>query len=155
MTEKFSFSKIDHIGVIVKDLEKAVEHYESLGFGPFEPLRIARDGAYKERRVLDKPIRPDSIKLKVSVAKIGPVKLELIQPAGGESLWKEFLDTKGEGINHLGFYVDDIDKEESELVEKGLKVLYKARFSAGGGGTYFETRGVGGFIMELIQWPPE
>ncbi len=35
MTEQLPFSKVDQIGVIVRDIDKAVEYYQSLGIGPF------------------------------------------------------------------------------------------------------------------------
>jgi len=38
MTEKSPFSKIDHVGILVKDLDKAIEHYQSLGIGPFQQI---------------------------------------------------------------------------------------------------------------------
>jgi len=129
MMEKSPFSRVDQIGIVVRDLDKAVKYYESLGIGPFEPLG---DLVYTKREVLGKPIKFDSIELDIRVARVGPVELELIEPIKGEFLWKEYLDTKGEGIMQLGFYVDDIDREESRLVEKGLKVIYRSRFNNGG-----------------------
>ena len=36
--ERSPFSKIDHIGVIVRDMDKAIEYYQRLGIGPFESL---------------------------------------------------------------------------------------------------------------------
>ncbi len=86
---------------------------------------------------------------------MGQVELELIEPGEEESLWREFLDTRGEGINHLGFFVDDIDKESTELEKKGFRVLYSSRFQNGGGATYFDTAKIGGILMELIQRPSE
>ena len=41
MPDKSLFSKVDHIGVVVRDIDKAVEYYESLGIGPFEPVNAA------------------------------------------------------------------------------------------------------------------
>ena len=152
MTEESAFLKVGHIGVIVRDLDRAVEYYESLGIGPFEPPQNVTASA---RKVGGKPIFPDAIKLKAKIAKQSPVWLQLIQPVEGESLFKEFLKTKGEGVNHLGFHVDDIEKEEARLVEKGLTVLYSSRFVKGGGVVNFDTRKVGGVLFELIQWPSE
>ncbi len=99
MPDKSLFSKVDHIGVVVKDTDKAVKFYESLGIGPFEPLKISPS---RVRKVLGKTIDPDSIQLKGRSASMGQISLELLQPVVGKSLWKEFLDTKGEGINHIG-----------------------------------------------------
>lgn len=47
--------------------------------------------------MLGKSVDLNSIKLKIKIAKLGSAELELIQPVEGESLWKEFLETKGEG----------------------------------------------------------
>lgn len=152
MKEEYPFSKVSQIGVIVKDMERAVKHYESLGIGPFRPLKNI---ATKERKILGKKIDPNAFKLQVLVARLGSVDLELIQPVEGDSLWKEFLDKKGEGINHLGFFVDDIEKEEAKLADKGLPVLYSTRFQGGGGAAYFDSGKIGGVLFELIQWPPE
>lgn len=49
MTENSLFSKIDQIGIVVKDMDKAIEHYQSLGIGPFELLKMT---PALERRVL-------------------------------------------------------------------------------------------------------
>ena len=152
MTEKSPFSKVAHIGVVVRDMDKVIEYYQSLGIGPFEPFKSV---VAIERKMLGKPIAPDSIKMKIKIVKMGPVELEFIEPVEGETLWKEFLETRGEGINHLGFLVDDIDAEEAKLIEKGLTVLYRSRFKNGGGAAYFDTGKVGGILIELIQFPPE
>ena len=149
--EKSPLSEIDHIGVVVGDMDKAIEHYQSLGIGPFERLKNV---SLVQSKVLGKPIEPDDIKLKARIARMGPVGYELIQPVAGESLWKEFLETKGEGINHMAFLVDDIDQGTAELEEKGFKVLWSTRFQNGGGAAYFDTAQVGGVILELVQWPP-
>jgi len=147
--EKLPLSKVDQVGIIVRDMDEAVEYYQSLGIGPFESPNIIPT----ERRVYGKPA--DDVKNKVKVAQAGRVQFELVQPVSGESVQKEFLETKGEGINHLGFFVDDIDKEVAKLVGKGFKVISSGKFVGGGGFAYFDTAKVGGVIFELIQWSPE
>ena len=151
MTEEV-FSKFDHIGVIVRDMDKAIEHYQSLGIGPFEPPK-PMDRI--ERKWLGKPLDLTTIKTSIRIADIGSIRIELKQPIEGESLEKEFLETHGEGIDHIGFTVDDIDKAEAELVGKGLKLFYRARYRNGGGAAYFDTREIGGFWVEFLQWPAE
>jgi len=146
------FTKVDQVGIVVRDMDKAIEYYQSLGIGPFEPFKNLD---IVERKVRGKPVPLDSIKAKIMLAKMGPVELELIEPVEGESLWKEFLETKGEGIQHLCFFVDDIDREEVKLIEKGFTVLYRSRFKNGDGGAYFDTGKVGGVLIELSQRAPE
>ena len=149
MTEKALFSKIAQIGVVVRDIDKAVEFYQSLGIGPFEPLP---DEEIVEREMWGEPVSAERIfKAETRVAKIGSLELELIQPVAGESQFKEFLETKGEGINHLEFQVDDINEGEAELVKKGFSVIYKCRFKNGGGVVFFDAAEIGIFSIELIQ----
>jgi len=145
------FSKVDQIGIVIRNMNKAIEHYQSLGIGPFEPLKLD----IASREMWGKPVTPDNIINKVSLATMDLVQYELIEPVFGNSLFSEFLETKGEGIHHLGFFVTDIEKEIANLEEKGFKIIWRMRFKDGGGSVYFNTDQVGGIILEFIQWPPK
>ncbi len=125
--EKLPFSQIDQVGLVVRDIGKAIEHYSSLGIGPFESLNIT----LVDRKIYGKPA--DNTKHIVKVAQMGRVQLELIQHVAGESIHKEFLESKGEGVDHLCSFVDDFDGEVAKLVEKGFKVISSGRFVGGGG----------------------
>jgi len=143
------FAHIDQIGIIVRDMDKAVEYYESLGIGPFE----SQTGVVLlERRVRGELVT--DVKNAVKVAQMGPIEIELVQPVEGESIQREFLETRGEGINHLGFYVDDLDREVAKLAEQGIEPVMTVTFEGGGGVAYMDTGEVGGVLMELIQYPP-
>lgn len=45
--------------------------------------------------------------------------IELLQPISEGTSWKEYLDKKGEGVQHLGFQVVDPDKTSRELEKAG------------------------------------
>jgi catechol 2,3-dioxygenase-like lactoylglutathione lyase family enzyme len=81
---------------------------------------------------------------------MGNIELELLQPLGGQSPYQEFLESKGEGIQHLTFAVDDLDKEVSKFIAQGVKVELSGRFQGGGGGDYLNL-GVGGITICLFQ----
>ena len=134
-----------HLGVVVKDMDQAVKRLESLGIGPFEPYDSGSTPP-----LIGKPLfrgKPMDSEQKIFKAKIGEVVLELFQPVKGESPWKEFLDSKGEGIHHIGFDVDDLDEEAARLTGQGAAVLSRINWQ-GGGGMYLEI-GAGGLIFEL------
>jgi len=151
MIEKSPFSEVSQVGVIVQDMERTIKYFESLRIGPFKSLKKLN---YLSRRFRGEPIDVDSVvNLKIMIAQMGQLQLELIEPGEGALHWREFLDSKGEGIHHLGFYVDDIEKEQAKLVANGVRVLYESRFQNGGGAAYFETNEVGGVLLELIQSP--
>jgi len=137
------FSKLIQVGVVVRDMDKAIERLSSLGIGPFEPKVIPPNTKEWFR---DKPLDAN---LKLSSAKIGEVEIELIQPVEGESPHKEFLDSKGEGIQHIACAVSDVDKEVAKLTKQGVGVLLRARWQDGG--VAYLDLGVAGLIIELIQ----
>ena len=134
-----------HLGVVVRDLDKAIEYFQLLGIGPFKsnPSEVATD-----RRVYGKPAE---IKLRGAEAQLGPIKFELIQPVAGESVQKEFLETKGEGINHIGFMVDDLDRQVKKLEEKGFRPISTGKIPPKGAFAYMGTNRVGGVFIELIK----
>jgi catechol 2,3-dioxygenase-like lactoylglutathione lyase family enzyme len=141
------FSNFIHVGVVVKDLDKTIEFLSSLGIGPFEiPVVPPLKGTSSFR---GKPYPSFAGKLKTKRAKMGGFELHLYQPVEGETPFKEFLDLKGEGIHHLAFHVDDIDKEFARLTKHDIGVLFEGKWNVGGF-TYFETP-VGGLVLELEQ----
>ena len=154
--DKSPFAKVDHIGIIVRDMDKTIEYYESLGMGPFAPVK---DLGHLDRYLYGKPLDANRVKLRIELPekpdKLGQIRFELIQPIEGESPWMEFLQTKGDGMMHIAYCSTDIDQDVAELKERGLEVLYSSRFRNGGGCAYFDARKYGGIIIELVQWSPE
>jgi len=143
--------RFNHLGMVVKDLDKAIKHYESLGIGPFKMA----NQKYKSRTLLGRPVPPDVVLTKVATAQAGPLHIGLIQPIAEETHWMEFLKTKGEGVNHLGFFTDDYDQENAKLIEKGHKIIYECAYELPNGTTgrasYFDTDKVGGILIEPIE----
>lgn len=148
---KTPFSKVAHIGIVVRDLDAAVAYYQSLGIGPSKEVGLTFRIA--ERTVRGKSIELSSVKNKAMKAKMGDLELEVVQPVCGQSPAAEFLEAKGEGINHLGFLVEDIDAEIARLEGKGLKVVFGVKFHGGGGAAFFDIGGKGELLFELIQYP--
>jgi len=131
--------ELHHIAVIVRDIDKAVEYYQSLG--------IAKVG----REVIFPKSKPS---IRAKFVEIGSVPIEFIQPIEGESSnYKEFLDSKGEGVQHIAFAVDNLDEESSKLEDKGVSVIVKGKAPAAFGSlsAHFDTRQVGDFAIQLIQ----
>ncbi|MFC1928432.1 VOC family protein [Chloroflexota bacterium] len=146
--------KLRHVGAVVRDMDKAVEYYQSLGIAPSSPEHIIESKSLIDHMVYGKPADPN-FKLKVRSIEIGSLMLELFQPVEGESVQKKFLESNDEGINHIAFTVDNLDKETAKLAEKGFKIIWGGRLAGGRGFAYFDTDKVGGIVFELVQRPPE
>ncbi len=138
---------IVQIGVVVKDLDKTVEFLSALGLGPFRVSRADHPSATVRGK-------KTSYRVRLAFAEQGPVQLELIEYQKGTTIQEEFLREKGEGIHHIMFKVQDLDKTVAKFTRKGVEVLQQDRFVGGGGIAYLGTDKVGGMIMEVVQQPP-
>ena len=145
-TGKSTFTRLMHIGLVVSDMDKAIERFTALGIGPFKPRILPPDAKEKYR---GKPFNP-SRRVAIQTTKIGDMELELIQPINGESPHQEFLEQKGEGIQHLGFFVDNLEEEVKRLTDAGSEILLTSQFKGGGGVAYIDLDAAG-LIVELVE----
>jgi len=138
---KFQVGEVAQISYAVKDIDRVVEKWSSLyGIGPW---------SYAENGGVDAKGRP--WKVRMAFAYVGPLQIELVQPLEGRIFQSRFLETWGEGLHHIGFYVDDVDAEVANLVEQGARLFVHdpGRFA------YLDGGGAGGAIFELMQRPKE
>ncbi len=147
-------SRIGQIGIIVKDLDAAMERYwKILGIGPW---KIHTAGRPPYRAVFRG--RPISYLARIGVAPAGPVNLELMQPLEGEGTYKEFVEKHGEGLHHVAIYVKELDEALAQLAGHGVQVLQRmdgTGLKGDGRVAYLDTEAVFGTILELIQSPSE
>ncbi len=139
--------KILQVGLVVKDMDKSINRLSKLGFGPFIPKLLP-----KSTRPGPKA-KPMLGKVDVQRTMLGNVELELCQPVSGESPHRDFLDAKGEGIQHILFSVPDLEAELDRFNKLGAKVLMHLTFN--GGGLAYVDLNACGFIIELIQLPTD
>lgn len=128
---------VDHISYAVKDIDKVTEAWSRLyGIGPW---------TFQENGGMDGKGRP--WKIRMAFAHIGPVEIELVQCLEGRIFQSKFIDKWGEGVHHLGFYVDNVDAEVEKLVKEGATLLIHdpGRFA------YLDAGGPGGAIFELMK----
>ena len=144
-----------HLGYIVRDLDKILEYYQSLGLisatheFPKERHRIR----FKIHKTPETPPSPERTGPgKSQIIRMGPLPLELIQVGeGGSDPNSEYFDNHGEGVAHIGFIVEGIESEMTQRVEKGVDVLFSMIVDDRETMHYFDTRKHGGIVLELIQ----
>lgn len=134
------------VGVVVRDLDRAVAFYERLGIGPFVDGPSAHT---VERRIYGQPSEDAHVRGKI--AQMGDIEFELLQPVSGRTVQGDFLDEHGEGIVHICAYTDDLDRDMKELGDLGYEVISYGRLEDGGQFAYFDTREVGGLVLELFE----
>jgi methylmalonyl-CoA/ethylmalonyl-CoA epimerase len=98
--------KIDHIAVVVKNLDEAVKNYKEM-FGFKEIERLA--GPSNEFTSV--------------MMQMGDIRVELFQPLKEGTSFSRFLEEKGGGMHHVSFLTDDIAKEVKTLKAQGKKLM--------------------------------
>ena len=139
---------VSQVGIVVKDIEKTAEYYyTTFGIGPFSIQEVKMEGVMLRGR-------PITAKIKVAFAQSGPVQIEIIQPLEGENIYTEFLDSKGEGLHHLRFRVNDLDGIVAELAKQGIEPIFNLKMPRVSV-AYLDSDKIGGVIFELSQRTPE
>jgi len=143
-----NFDKLHHICIVVHDIDKAEAYYESIGIGPWQAYPPLRE--YEE---LEVPSRDGFMAMRYRVCNLPNVQLQLCQPSADPSPQRIHLDTKGEGVFHIGFEVPDADAAEAEAKRKGLAVKMRGRRKNRTGFTYYDTADKAGVVL-LTRAPP-
>jgi catechol 2,3-dioxygenase-like lactoylglutathione lyase family enzyme len=141
---------LGQVGVVVRDIQKAVQYYSStFGIGPFDIY----DFHPKRAWIRGKEVAP--FKIKIAMADLGQVKFELIQVVEGKLPHNEFLETHGEGLQHLGFYSENYEEWKSKVKEKGIEILCEAEVEDQIRGRrrafYMDSSKIGGVLFEIIE----
>ena len=101
-----SLTKVEHIGIAVKDLESANALY----------ARILSVPHYKTEEV-------ESEHVLTSFFKVGETKIELLQATHPESAIAKFIEKRGEGLHHVAYAVTNIQEEMERMSADGFTLL--------------------------------
>lgn len=97
---------LDHIGIAVNKIDNILPIYEQLIGLKLEKLKESKQN-----------------KIKVVFLTVGETKIELIEPLDKESPISKFLEKRGQGIQHIAFKVDNIEKTLKQLRNKGIVLI--------------------------------
>ena len=99
--------KIDHIAIVVKDVDKTIKSYEEMfGFKKISKMEFGGGDAI------------------VAMIKVGDITLELFQPTKAGTAFDKFLKEQGGGLHHISFLTDDILKDIKNIKAKGKKMTH-------------------------------
>jgi methylmalonyl-CoA epimerase len=130
------FGLIDHVGVAVSDLDRAIALYEGT-FGMPLVHRETVEAQGVEAVLLD----------------VGDGHVELLSPLGPETVVGKFIAKRGEGLHHVAYRVDDIDATLEELKAAGVELIdAEARIGIRGSRVAFlHPRSTGSVLTELVE----
>lgn len=144
------------IGIVVKDVQKAVEYYTRVfGLGPWEirDVALGSDRCWVRGKPFTIKSHPDAF------TQLGPLEIELVQPPE-DGIHRWFLDEKGEGLHHICFRVDSdtYDAWMDHLKEQGIPILMNVVFDHPEGpirAAYIESDKTGGVLFEFVESQPK
>jgi lactoylglutathione lyase/methylmalonyl-CoA/ethylmalonyl-CoA epimerase len=127
--------KIDHIGIVVRDIQEALKVYETaLGL----PLKEVAEVADQ--------------KVEVAFLPIGESNIELVQPTSDDTGIAKYLAKRGEGIHHICLEVDDIEAALDQLKAYGVRLIDEIpRQGAHGQVAFVHPKAMHGVLIELIE----
>lgn len=130
------FKKLAHIGIAVKNLDEAVRKFGSL----FDSTKTHMETVEEQ-------------KVNLAFFRVGDTNIELSEATTANSPIAKFIETRGEGIHHLSFEVDDIGAEIERLQKAGFELIDKEpkRGSNGYWVAFLHPKSTHGVLVELSQ----
>jgi methylmalonyl-CoA/ethylmalonyl-CoA epimerase len=131
-------TRIDHVGVAVRDLDAAIAFYERV-FG----MRTVHEEVNEEQGVREAML---------AVGDSGSC-IQLLAPLRPDSPIGKFLERNGEGIQQVAYGVEDIEAASAQLRAAGLRLLYDEprRGTAGSKINFVHPKDAGGVLVELVE----
>ncbi|MEH7083805.1 methylmalonyl-CoA epimerase [Neobacillus drentensis] len=128
--------KVDHIGIAVKSIGKALPFYTDV-------LNLPLIGIEEV----------DTQKVRVAFLQAGSTKLELLEPTSEKSAIAKFIEKRGEGIHHVALGVDSIEERIREMKEQGIRMIdEQSRPGASGANIAFmHPKSTSGVLFELCE----
>jgi len=132
----FIMNKIEHIGIAVRDITAANETYTKLLGRP----------PYKSEKV-------ESEAVETSFFQTGESKIELLQATSEDSAIAKYIDKRGEGIHHIAFATNDIEREVARLIGEGFQPISTAPKRGADNKLvfFFHPKSANGVLIELCQ----
>jgi methylmalonyl-CoA/ethylmalonyl-CoA epimerase len=142
----------EQVAILVEDLATAIATWSQ--FGGLDDWKIY---SYHRGNTQGLSYRGTAGEFEVRLAFAGSEpQIELVQSITGPSIYSEWIESRGYGMHHLGYFVDSIAAAIVELRSEGHEPVQSA-FGYGldgdGGFAYYELPGLSDVVVELIERP--
>ena len=132
------FTKIDHVGIAVPDLDAAIEFYRD-SFG----VVSVHEEVNEEQGVREAMLAVGD----------GNTRIQLLAPLNDSSTIAKFIDRNGPGVQQVAYTVEDIEAVSATLRERGMRLLYEAprRGTSDSRVNFIHPKDAGGVLVELVE----
>jgi len=127
--------RIDHIAIVVADMDEAIRRWQSLTGGKLTSRQPAPEQG-----------------VEVAFIEVGDTQVELIRPTSDDSGVARFLARRGESLHHLALEVENMQEEMARLREAGVRFIDQTpRQGSHGQIAFLHPESTGGVLIELVQ----
>jgi catechol 2,3-dioxygenase-like lactoylglutathione lyase family enzyme len=137
---------ISQIAIVVKNIDKSRKAFASVFGMDVPPVIVTAPAEQSHIRYRGKPTQA---RAKLAFFRFDNITLELIEPIGKPSTWKEALDANGESVHHIAFNIPDMDQTIASLKKKGLPLAQRGDYT-GGCYAYIDSAKKLGVVLELL-----
>jgi methylmalonyl-CoA/ethylmalonyl-CoA epimerase len=132
--------KLEHIGIAVKDLDKAESLFSQL----------LQTQSYKREEVPSEGVI-------TSFFMLGDIKFELLAATNPDSPIAKFIEKRGEGIHHLAFESENIEIELSERKDQHMQLIHETPKDGADNKriAFLHPKSTGGVLWELCEEKPK
>jgi methylmalonyl-CoA/ethylmalonyl-CoA epimerase len=131
--------KVHHVGIVVREMEQAMRFYrDTLG------LRLRRLETIEDQGV------------KAALLNLGDSEIELLEPVKPDTGVARYLESRGEGLHHVCFEVDSVDRDLDALKGQQIELIDQTpRNGLAGRICFLHPRALDGTLVELCEPPPD
>lgn len=142
-------NRINQIAFVVEDIESATEAFAAL-LGIQKPTWFLT-GKHEVSKIFYRG-QPSDAQNKLVFINTPSVQIELIEPNQKPSTMRDFLDTVGEGIHHIAFEIENMQKSTQVMKDHGYPILQTGEFTSSSGRyVYVDTSQELKTLVELLE----
>lgn len=132
------FSKIDHVGIAVPDIDDAIAFYRDT-FG----VLSVHEETNEEQGVREAMLAVGD----------GSTRIQLLAPLNDDSTIAKFIGRNGPGVQQVAYTVEDIEMVSATLRERGMRLLYDSpkRGTSDSRVNFVHPKDARGVLIELVQ----
>lgn len=138
---------VAQIAIVVHDIEEACKRWAQILGQPVPNVIITQPGNEVNMTYRG---QPSNAQAKLAFFNLGQVQLELIEPVGEPSTWKEALDKNGESVHHIAFWTEDMQASADFLKQHGIPLVQRGDMGEGQY-AYFDAQQQLGVQIELLE----
>ncbi len=138
---------ITQVGIIVNDIEaRARARADILGL-PMPEIKVTDTVDIAQTKYQGEP---STARAKLAFFHMGQVDVELIEPIGAPSTWRDQLEQHGDSLHHIAFQIKGMQDTLVYLDSKGIPLIQRGEYT-GGRYAYVDATGQLGTIVELLE----